>query len=162
MPRAVEHFFAFGHPEVVATHKTTFEITAEEHLSSAGNCIIAVRSEKGASDLSPDFKALMQIPGSGLSTTLTCRDVTVTILASGSPGLLLDHPTDLVWRRSAFTCGRTIGTYASHTAITLPRELIELLREEHPLEVCMIVEAELSADSDQDLSCAGFCRILSG
>jgi len=141
MSSAVERFRAYGHPDVSSTHPSTFEITAEEQMTPAGSCIIAVRSEKGARDLSPEFRALLQKQGSCLVTSLTCRDVSVTVRSSGTPLLTLDHPTDMVWRRSSFTCGRTIGTYSDHTAATLPRELIRLLRAGECLEVVLMVES---------------------
>lgn len=161
MPRAVEHFLASGHPEVTATHRSTFEITAEDHLTPAGSCIIAVRSEKGAADLSPEFKTLMQTPGSSLTTVLTCDDVTVTIISTGSPALSLEHPADLVWRRSSFTCSRTLGTFASHTAATLPRELIDLLRKERSLDITLTVEADPSLPHESDPASAGFQYLMS-
>lgn len=142
MARAEEHFSAYGHPFVTATHRSTFEITTEEHLSPAGSCIIAVRSEKSAAGLSTALRTLLAVPGSTLTTLLTCEDISVTIHSSGSPALLLDHPTDLVWRRSAFTCGRTVGIYADKTAIGLPRELIDLLCEERRLNVTLVAEAD--------------------
>ncbi|PWR72015.1 DUF371 domain-containing protein [Methanospirillum lacunae] len=142
MPRAVEQFSAFGHPEVTATHRTTFEITAEQHLSSSGNCIIAVRSEKGAVDLSDQFRELIRSPGCRLITELRCRDVEVTVTSSGSPNLLLDHQTDMVWRRSSFTCGRTIGLYSDYTAGMLPRELITLLKLGERLDITLIAELD--------------------
>ncbi len=148
MARAVERFSAFGHPEVTATHRTTFEITAEEHLSPSGTCILAVRSEKGAADLSDRFRELMQSPGCRLTTELRCREITATVTSSGSPDLLLDHPTDLVWRRSSFTCGRTIGLYSDFTAGTLPRELIALLKHGERLDVTLT--AELDPDCDEE------------
>lgn len=139
MERAIEEFSAYGHPHVTATHRTTFEITAENHLSPAGTCIIAVRSEKGASDLSDDFRDILRSPGSRLITSLTCRDTRITITSSGSPDLILNHPTDMVWRRSSFACGRTIGLYSDHTAGTLPREMIHLLQTGERLNIHMTV-----------------------
>ncbi len=141
MERAVEQFSAWGHPLVTATHRSTFEITAEDHLSASGSCIIAVRSEVGAADLSDRFCTLLRMPGSILKTDLVCRETRVTVRSSGSADLTLDHPTDLVWRRSAFTCGRTIGVYSDHTAGTLPRDLIALLVQGERLDVTMTVES---------------------
>lgn len=142
MERAVEEFSAWGHPLVSATHRTTFEITAEDHLSAAGSCIIAVRSEKGAAGLSDDFHTLIRSPGSRLMTTLSCRDVTVTVTSLCSPDLLLEHPSDLVWRRSSYACGRTIGLYSDHTAATLPRDLISHLQQGERLDVVLVVEKD--------------------
>lgn len=141
MSSVVERFFAYGHPAVTATHRSTFEITAEEEMTPAGTCIIAVRSGKGARDLSREFRSLLCTQGSNLTTTLTCREFLVTIQSMGNPHLALDHPTDLVWRRSSFACGRTIGTYSDFTASTLPRALIALLRTGERIGVELRVEA---------------------
>lgn len=150
MPRAVEQFSAFGHPEVTATHKTTFEITAEQHLSPSGNCIIAVRSEKGAADLSDQFRELIRSPGCRLVTELRCKEVKVTVISSGSPYLLLDHQTDMVWRRSSFTCGRTIGLYSDYTAGMLPRELITYLKQGERLDVTLTAELDRNSNGNPE------------
>lgn len=161
MPRAVERFSAYGHPEVTATHQSTFEITAEEHLSPTGTCIIAVRSEKGAADLSARFKDMLRSPGCQLITVLECGDTRVTITSSGSPDLLLDHPTDLVWRRSSFTCGRTIGLYSDHTAMTLPREMISLLKRGERVDVTLTAESDPSVgDSVRNSALPGFSLLM--
>jgi len=139
MPSVVERFSAYGHPDVTATHRSTFEITTDEHLTSAGTCIIAVRSEKGAADLSPEFGELLRTPGFGLVTCLSCGNTAATIRSCGSPDLALNHQTDLVWRRSSFTCGRTIGLYSDHTAATIPRDMITLLRGGERLDVILTV-----------------------
>ncbi|PKL60863.1 MAG: DUF371 domain-containing protein [Methanomicrobiales archaeon HGW-Methanomicrobiales-4] len=144
MPSVVERFSAYGHPDVTATHRSTFEITTEEHLSSAGTCILAVRSEIGAANLSPEFGELLRTPGSRLITRLCCRSTHVIIASCGSPDLTLNHMSDLVWRRSSFTCGRTIGLYSDHTAVTIPRDMVALLREGERLEVVLTVTTDPS------------------
>jgi hypothetical protein len=55
--------------------------------------------------------------------------------------MLLSHPTDLVWRRSSFVCGRTIGIFSDRTARTLPRPLIVRLSEGDDLRVELTVTA---------------------
>jgi hypothetical protein len=150
MSSAVERFSAYGHPAVTATHRSTFEITAEEEMTPAGTCIIAVRSEKGARDLSEEFRSLIRHPGASLTTTLACREVTVTIRSSGAFGLTLEHQTDLVWRRSSFVCGRTIGTYSDSVAATLPRDLITLLQNRERLEIELRVEAGDQKDMGEE------------
>ncbi|MEM3606328.1 MAG: DUF371 domain-containing protein, partial [Candidatus Bathyarchaeia archaeon] len=56
--RVYEFISAYGHKKILATHKSTFEITKEEHLSYRGNCIIAVKADKSVFDLSQNFKEL--------------------------------------------------------------------------------------------------------
>jgi hypothetical protein len=146
MVREEEYLTAHGHPNVTATHRTTFEITKEDELSLAGSCIIAVGADKGALDLSRRFRDALHHSDCRLTTTLSCGPYEVQITSRGDPGLSLTHPTDLVWRRSSFTCGRTIGIYADRTARDLPREMITLLAG--GADVCVLLVAEYFSPED--------------
>jgi len=128
-----------GHPCVLGTHPTTFEITCEEHLTSNGNCIIGVAAEKGCAGLSPEFRQLLSREDAILDTSIEANGIVVKIRSRGSPHLTLDHPTDMVWRRSGFTCGRTIGICSDHVALTLPRDLIACLRQGTDMVVTLVV-----------------------
>ena len=46
--KLVEELFAQGHPNILGTHRMTFEITKEHELSRRGDCIIAVNDDQGA------------------------------------------------------------------------------------------------------------------
>jgi hypothetical protein len=113
-----------GHPLVLGTHPTTFEVTREVHLTRKGNCIIGIAADKGCSGLSAAFKGVLANDDAVLITRLSSEDVMVEVKSRGSSRFTLDHPTDMVWRRSSFTCGRTIGIMADHEAATLPKGLI--------------------------------------
>ncbi len=128
-----------GHPLVSARHPTTFELTMEPHLTTAGDCIIGVCADRGAADLSDEFRAALRRDGAVLVTTLHCGDLNVTIRSEGHRDLVLDHPTDLVWRRSDHVCGRTIGIHSDHVARTLPRELVARLATGADLEAELVV-----------------------
>lgn len=128
-----------GHSLVSGQHPTTFELTTDPHLTAAGDCIIGVGADKGAADLSDAFRTALQREGAVLHTTLRCDAIEVHVRSEGHPGLVLDHPTDLVWRRSGHICGRTIGLRSDHVARTLPRALISRLRAGAPLEAELLV-----------------------
>lgn len=128
-----------GHVNVLGNHKSTFEITKEPELSPKGDCIIGVAADKGAADLSPEFKAALQKDGAELETKLICGGLEYTVISKGGAGLALTHPEDLVWRKSDFTCPRTIGTGADAAARDLPRELMEHLKKGEELTVILTV-----------------------
>jgi hypothetical protein len=130
-----------GHRNVISRHPTTFEITKDVHLTCRGDCIIGVGADKGAADLSPEFRAALSRDDAVLSAMLTCGNISVLVISRGSSEFVLDHPTDLVWRRSRHVCGRTIGIGASQTARTLPRDLIDCLRTGSDLIVEMTVNS---------------------
>ncbi len=121
---AQETIRARGHPLVLGTHPTTFEVTAEDHLTINGNCIIGIAADKGCLGLSSAFKAVLAHDEAVLVTRLDCGGVVAEVRSRGSSQMMLNHPADMVWRRSAFVCGRTIGILSDAVALTLPRDLI--------------------------------------
>jgi hypothetical protein len=128
-----------GHPLVLGTHPTTFEVTCEEHLTGKGNCIIGVAADKGCAGLSADFKKVLAHDDAVLVTRLSAGNAEVEVQSRGAAHLPLDHPADMVWRRSTFTCGRTIGICSDRVAATLPRELIAALRDGEEMTVTLTV-----------------------
>jgi hypothetical protein len=128
-----------GHPLVVGTHPTTFEVTREAHLSGTGNCIIGLSADKGCLSLAPDFKSILANDDAVLVTRLECGGASAEIRSRGSSQMLLDHPSDMVWRRSTYVCGRTIGILSDHVARTLPRDLIRNLANGEEMEVSLTV-----------------------
>jgi hypothetical protein len=113
-----------GHPLVIGNHPTTFEVTREDHLTKNGNCIIGISADKGCAGLSAAFKRVLANEDAILTTRLSCGDITVEVKSHGSSRFTLDHQTDMVWRRSSFVCGRTIGILSDHVAADLPDALI--------------------------------------
>ncbi|MFA4861090.1 DUF371 domain-containing protein [Methanoregula sp.] len=116
-----------GHPLVLGTHPTTFEVTCEDHLTASGNCIIGIGADRGCAGLSPEFKSMLAHDDTILKTRLECNGVLAEIRSFGSSQMTLDHPTDMVWRKSTFVCGRTIGIQSDAVALTLPRDLVRNL-----------------------------------
>ncbi len=121
---AQETVYCRGHPLVLGNHPTTFEVTREDHLTKNGNCIIGIAADKGCSGLSYEFKQVLSHDDAVLFTRLLCGGVSAEVKSRGSVKFTLDHPTDIVWRRSSFVCGRTIGIWSDHVAATLPEALI--------------------------------------
>jgi uncharacterized protein len=113
-----------GHPFVLGTHPTTFEVTREVHLTKKGNCIIGISSDKSCNRLSAEFKRVLTHDDAILITSLLCDGKTVEVKSRGSSQFTLNHPTDMVWRRSSFVCGRTIGILSDHVAATLSEGLL--------------------------------------
>jgi hypothetical protein len=144
MIRESELFAAKGHRLVSATHATTLEVTKEGHLTSRGTCIVAVRSEKGASDLSPAFKELAKDPEATIILNLECNGVEDVVRGRGSQFLTFTHPTDMVFRRSDFTCDRTLAIHSDKSAFLLKRSLIKELRKELPVRVLLEVRLHMA------------------
>jgi hypothetical protein len=99
-------------------------VTREVHLTKKGNCVIGIAADKGCSGLSAAFKGVLTDDDAVLVTRLSSEEVMFEVKSRGSSQFTLDHPTDMVWRRSSFICGRTIGIMTDYGAATLPEALI--------------------------------------
>jgi hypothetical protein len=136
-----ELIVAYGHKNVKATHKSTFEITKDKELSVRGDCIIAVSADKGLFDLRPGFKELLRRENAKLTIVIDAGTVTDTVKAFGSSRLILSHPTDIVVRKSDFICHRTLAVRADKAACDLSRALVEKLKNpEQVVKITLTVE----------------------
>ena len=124
----VETLTARGHPNVLGTHKMTFEFTKDHELSRRGDCVIGVEADKGPLDLSREFKEICRREGARISVTLEALGVIDTIHGCGSPSLTFTHPSEMVGRKSKFTSDRTIMVWADKAACDLDKRLLEALR----------------------------------
>ncbi len=122
-----EVIVARGHPGVTARHQTTFMVTKDLEVGQKGDCIIAVGADKSVSDLSPELKHAIRTDRE-LVITLKVGGLIEKIHAWGHPSLTLDHPTDIVVRKSKFTCRRTLVIGADKAAADFSRKFVGALR----------------------------------
>ena len=127
--KTTEIIHARGHENVTSTNKTTLEITKEPHLTKRGDCIISVGADKGAADLSPEFKQNAKNQHARITMTIQVDKIVEKINAQGNPQLTLTHPHDLVIRKSDYVCSRTLAVRADKAAKDLSRTLVEKLRD---------------------------------
>ena len=126
--KVVENLEGFGHENIRATNRTTFEFTKESHLTTKGDCIVTVNTNKSARDLSSEFRNIAENPSSEIRIMIRVGSMEFQIVGTGSPGLEFTHPTDLVGRKSSFICGRTLMIRSDKAACDFPREMIKALR----------------------------------
>ena len=124
-----EVIFGYGHENIQATHKTTFEFTKETHLSKKGDCILAVATDKALADLSGEFKEKLCKANSKLTILIEANGIIDKVNAHGSQQLILTHPTDMVIRKSDYVCNRTLAVHADKAAQDLSRALVEKLKD---------------------------------
>jgi hypothetical protein len=123
-----ETIFAYGHENIKATHKSTFEITKDARLSQKGDCVIAVSADKSMADLSPKFKKNLRKENAKVIILIETKEEAEAVNAFGSQRLILTHPTDIVVRKSSYICSRTLVIQADKAACALSRKLVEKLR----------------------------------
>ncbi|MEM0233431.1 MAG: DUF371 domain-containing protein [Candidatus Nezhaarchaeales archaeon] len=134
-----ETFHAWGHRNIRATHRTTLEITKEEHITPRGNCIVAVRSEKSVCDLSQELKQAVRHSNAKVTLLLRTLDIEDVITGFGSEKLPLTSRLSIVCRRSDYVCPRTLMIKCDKAAIDVNRELVNCLRMENRLQVTIEV-----------------------
>ena len=140
--RAVEELQARGHPNVLATHRMTFEITKDHELTRRGDCVIAVGATRGLLDFSPSFKRLCRNKRTRIILELEAAGIVESIIGRGSPAFQLNHLRDIVGRKSTYVSDRTIMIRANKAASDINRSLVRKLKSSDT-EVQVRIVAEL-------------------
>lgn len=133
-------FYAKGHPNVSSRHKSTFEITMDKEIGKAADCIIGVVSSISMRDFPRELKKAIKKENVMIKLVLKTENAEDEIIGRGHPDLTLDHPTDIVCRKSDYICDRTLMIKADKAACDLKRELIEDLKRGSILKVEIIVK----------------------
>ena len=121
-------FQATGHIAILSTHSSTIEITKDAHLSTKGDCIVAVNSTLGPSDLPTELKSEIKRSESTMKVILEVDRFRFLVQGRGDVRLSLSHPTDFVIRKSGFISDRTLMIHADKSAADLPRAMVQLLK----------------------------------
>jgi len=118
-----------GHPLIKATHRSTFEVTRDELLSTRGDCVIGVKADRSGLDFNREFKQIVADHRAVVYITVKVEGEFFTAVARGHPDLTLSHPSDLVVRRSTYICPRTLAVLSDKSAADIPRSMVQRLRD---------------------------------
>jgi hypothetical protein len=140
--KIVEVIHAFGHSNIRSSHPTTIMFTKERQVTKRGDCVVAVAADKSVADLSAEFKNALRQPNAKLTIQLEVDGLMGQINAYGSPELMLNHPNDLVIRKSEFISDRTLAVKADKSSGDLSKTVVEKLKNpEQKVTLTLIVEA---------------------
>ena len=117
-----------GHKNILSLHEKTIEITKDSELSVGGDCIIGTNSGLACIDLPEKFKKKIQNPNTTIEFTIVADEHSFSIHGKGSDKLTLKHTSDIVLRKSAFTCSRTIAINCDKASDDIPRDMIKKLQ----------------------------------
>ncbi|MFU8653884.1 DUF371 domain-containing protein [Methanotorris formicicus] len=131
--------YAKGHENIRGLHKTTLEITKEMHLTPKGDCIIGVSADKSMQDFPEEFKEKIR-KSKKIIVEIEVEGIKDVVIGRGDERLILNHPTDIVIRKSDFICPRTLMIKADKGAKDINREIIEKLKNGANLTFRIIVE----------------------
>ena len=117
-----------GHKNILSLHEKTIEITKDTELTVNGDCIIGTNSNLACIDLPEKFKKKIQNPDSTIAFTIVADGHSFSIHGMGSEKLTLKHTSDIVLRKSAFTCSRTIAIKCDKASDDIPRTMVKKLQ----------------------------------
>ncbi|WP_455367915.1 DUF371 domain-containing protein [[Eubacterium] cellulosolvens] len=136
-----EYFEAYGDKNIRATHHTSFEFTTDNYLTRKGDCILGIRATKSPLDLTEDFKSLARRKNSKIYVDIEVDGIIETAIGYGNPSLIYTHPRDMVFRKSTYTCERTIMIKSSKAAIDFSRQIIQILKNpDQKIEIALSIE----------------------
>ncbi len=132
-------FYAWGHENVRATHRSTFEVTRDDYLTPRGDCIIGIKSPIAAAHLPEWFKEAARSEESIIVAVLCAGGVCDAVAGRGSEGLTFTDERRMVFRRSTYVSGDTVMIRASRAAAQLRRDLVDALKRGERLTVMLTV-----------------------
>jgi len=120
---------ARGHENVRATHESTFEVTTDDYLTPAGDCILGVEADRAPADFDPGFVEACRDRGADITVAVRVGDRETTVEASGHPELTFESGRSCVVRTSDYVDERTVAVGADHAAAGFDRETVAALAD---------------------------------
>ena len=135
-----ERVTAVGHENVSAAHESTFELTTDDYLTPAGDCILGIEADRSPADFSAEFVAACQDPEATITATIEAAGHTVTVTGRGHPDLSFENDRSMVGRTSTYVDDRTIMVDADAAAVDLDRDLVDALADGADVTMRLTVE----------------------
>lgn len=124
-------FYAYGHPNILGTHKTTLEFTKDSHLSLKGDCVVGVNSDFELSKIKEFIKASkskkIEIEIKAISPSIKSASTKIREAISAEINPNFSSRKELVIRKGDFLSERTFAINADKAAFQLGRKLIGFL-----------------------------------
>ncbi|TXT56700.1 MAG: hypothetical protein BAJATHORv1_20293 [Candidatus Thorarchaeota archaeon] len=131
-------FTARGHENILATHKTTLELTSEKTLTKRGNCIVGVASSLTLDQFDQKIKKIVKSENTRIILHMNIDSVCEVIEGRGSRGLTYTDQKSMVIRKSSFECDRTLMVNADKASVDLKRDFVQLAKDPRRVILCKI------------------------
>ncbi|WP_396610293.1 DUF371 domain-containing protein [Haloferax sp. S1W] len=137
---------AIGHEHVSAEHASTFEVTSDDWLTPAGDCILAIEADRTPADFDDAFVEACQSHDATIEVTVEvevdsgAHAYEQTVAGRGHPELSFEGDRSIVFRTSDYVDDRTGMVGAEHAASGFDRELVEALTDGAALTLTIEVE----------------------
>ena len=135
-----QHVHATGHEHVAAAHASTWELTSDDWLKPAGDCILGVEAEPVPAEFDPEFVAACQDHGATIEATLEVDGHEQVVTGRGHPELTFENDRSMVARTSDYVDDRTVMVNADTAAEGIDRALVAALADGADLVCTLRVE----------------------
>lgn len=135
-----EVIHARGHENVSATHASTFEVTSDDCLTPAGDCILGIEADRVPAAFDEEFVTACRHADATIVATLEVDGHTDRVSGQGHPDLTFASDRSLVCRTSEYVDDRTVAVGMDRAAGDLDRELVGALADGAELKLTLAVE----------------------
>jgi hypothetical protein len=132
-----ELIHARGHENVTARHTSTFELTSDDYLTPAGDCILAIEADRVPAEFDESFVQACQRADATIVATIEVDGHTERITGQGHPDLTFASDRSLVCRTSEYVDDRTVAVGMDAAAADLGRDLVDALADGAELQVTL-------------------------
>ena len=132
-----ELIHARGHENVTAQHTSTFEVTSDDYLTPAGDCILAIEADRVPAEFDESFVQACQRADATVVVTIEVDGHTERITGQGHPDLTFASDRSLVCRTSEYVDDRTVAVGMDAAAADLGRDLVDALADGAELQVTL-------------------------
>ncbi|MFW6376489.1 MAG: DUF371 domain-containing protein [archaeon] len=130
---------ARGHENVAATHESTFEVTTDDFLTPAGDCILGIEADRAPADFDPSFVEACRSTDATITMTVEAGGHETTVTGRGHPDLTFESERSAVGRASDYVDDRTVMVEADRAADGFDRDLVAALTDGAELTVTFAV-----------------------
>lgn len=120
---------AHGHENVRAEHASTWELTTDDWLTPAGDCILAVEADRTPTDFIDGFVAACRSADARIEAAVEVGGEEFLVEGRGHPDLTFESDRSMVARTSDYVDDRTIMVGADAAARDFPQSMIEALAD---------------------------------
>jgi hypothetical protein len=128
---------AVGHEHVTAEHASTLELTSDDWLTPAGDCILGIEATAVPATFDNAFVSACQSREATITAALRVAGHEQVIEGRGHPELSFDDDRSLVVRTSDYIDARTVMIESDTAAVDVDRALVDRLKHGAELE-CLL------------------------
>jgi hypothetical protein len=131
---------AHGHEHVAGEHASTLELTTDDYLTPAGDCILGIEADRAPADFADEFVDACRNEAATITLVLETDDHRAEIEGAGHPDLELSNDRSMVARTSDHVDDRTIMVGADKAAADVNRDLVAALADGAALTATLRVD----------------------